>query len=255
MCENFAGVRTLLLTICYDGSGYHGWQIQSNAHTVQAEFQSGLAAVLGHLPDIKACSRTDTGVHAREFCISFETSSPIPPERLVYALNVNLPKDIAAISCREVASGFHARYHSTGKRYEYVILNSPLRSPFFEGRAHHFKYRLDEQLLGRAAAQFVGTYDFSAFCSAKTDVADTVRTVRAARVVRNGDIVSFFAEADGFLYNMVRIMAGTLLAVAAGRIGENDIRDIILSKDRSRAGTTAPACGLYLDKVFYEQEM
>ncbi len=245
-------MRNLLLTIRYLGTSYHGWQIQENAVTVQEVLQSALKSVLGCQPEIKGCSRTDTGVHAARFCVSVKTESSIPCDRLPIALNVNLPKDIAALSCIEVPIDFHARYDAKGKRYVYKILNTPLRDPFYEGLAFQYKRPLDADSLNDACKVYIGTHDFAAFCSSGSSVEDTVRTVSEARVCRDGDIVSFIVSADGFLYNMVRIMVGTLLSVAEGKIKAEELSDIIASCDRSRAGITAPPHGLYLDEVFYD---
>lgn len=246
-------MANLLLTIAYDGRRYHGWQIQSNAVAVQAVFQTALFAVLGHETDIKACSRTDTGVHARQFCISFHTHSGIPPARIPLALNRFLPDDIAALSCRQVPEGFHARYDCAGKEYVYEVWNHRLRNPFLDGRALHYWRRLDEKRLSQAAGHYVGTHDFSSFCTLdRREKGDLVRTVQAAAVTRAGDRVFFRVSADGFLYNMVRIMMGTLLRVQEGKIQPEEIPQIIASRNRAQAGPTAPACGLYLNHVYYE---
>ncbi len=245
-------MRNLLLTISFLGTAYHGWQIQENAITVQEVLQNALKTVLGEQPEIKGCSRTDTGVHASKFCVSVKTESRIPCDRLPVALNVNLPKDIAVLSCVEVSSDFHARYDAKGKRYLYKILNTPLRDPFYEGRALHYTRPLDENQLDRACKNYIGTHDFLSFCSSGSSVEDTVRTVSDARVYRQGDLVVFSVSADGFLYNMVRIMVGTLLSVAENKILPEDIPDIIASRNRNNAGITAPPHGLYLDEVFYD---
>lgn len=245
-------MRNLLLTISFLGTAYHGWQIQKNAVTVQQRLQEALKVVLGKQPEIKGCSRTDTGVHAERFCVSVKTESRIPCDRLPVALNVNLPKDIAAVSCIEVPDDFHARYSAKGKRYVYKILNTPLRNPFYEDLALYFPQPIDEKKLNEACHAYIGTHDFAAFCSSGSSVTDTVRTVFDAKVWREDDIVIFSVSADGFLYNMVRIMAGTLLAVAEGKISEESIPKIINSKKRSYAGITAPPCGLYLKEVFYD---
>lgn len=245
-------MRNLLLTIRFLGTAYHGWQIQENAVTVQQRLQEALKTVLGHQPEIKGCSRTDTGVHAECFCVSLKTDSKIPCDRLPIALNVNLPKDIAAVSCVEVPEDFHARYNAKGKRYTYKILNTPLRDPFYEGLALHYPRPIDAEALNNACQAYIGTHDFAAFCSSGSSVTDTVRTVFDANVRREGDMVIFTVSADGFLYNMVRIMTGTLLAVAEGKLSADDISGIIDSRDRNKAGITAPPCGLYLKEVFYD---
>ena len=245
-------MRNLLLKIAYDGAHYHGWQVQENAVAVQEVFQKALFAVTGRQDDLKACSRTDTGVHAREFCISVKTESAIPPERLQAALNHYLPQDIAVNSCEAVPLDFHARYSCKGKEYTYEIWNHPVRDPFRSGRALHYWYPLDEELLDRAAKHYVGRHDFTSFCTLdKRERGDLTRTVTGAKVERRGDLVAFTVAADGFLYNMVRIMVGTLLRVQQGKFRPEDIPGILAAKDRKAAGPTAPACGLYLNRVFY----
>lgn len=245
--------RNLLLKIQYDGSGYHGWQIQENARSVQGAFQEALRNVLGLQPDIKACSRTDTGVHAREFCLSMKLEHGIPEERLVGALNHFLPDDMAVLSCTQVPPDFHARYSCRGKRYVYEIWNGAIRDPFLRDRALHYYHHIDEEKLNRAAGYFLGSHDFTSFCTLdKRERGDMTRTVTESHVTRNGDMVRFTVAADGFLYNMVRIMTGTLLAVQQGRFQPEDIPEIIAKCDRKAAGPTAPAHGLYLAKVFYD---
>ncbi len=245
-------MKNLLLTIAYDGSHYHGWQIQENAVTVQAAFQSALFQVTGLREELKACSRTDTGVHAREFCVSLKTQSAIPPQRLVAALNHWLPEDIVVKSCREAAEDFHARYSCKGKEYCYEIWNSPIRNPFLRGRALHYWYPIDEKLLDQGAKGFLGSHDFTSFCTLdRREKGDLVRAVTQAKVERRGELVVFTVAANGFLYNMVRIMAGTLLHIQQGKLTPQDIPKIIEARDRRAAGPTAPAWGLYLNRVFY----
>lgn len=245
-------MRNLLLTIAYDGSRYHGWQVQENALTVQEVFQKALFSATGLREDIKACSRTDTGVHAREFCVSLLTESRIPPERLAAALNHYLPEDIAVKSCKAVPLDFHARYSCKGKEYTYEIWNHPVRNPFLTGRALHYWYPIDEKLLDRAAKHYLGSHDFSSFCTLdRREKGDLTRTVTGSKVERRGDLVLFTVAADGFLYNMVRIMAGTLLRVQQGKFAPEDIPGILEAKSRKAAGPTAPAWGLYLNRVFY----
>ena len=245
-------MKNYLLRISYDGSRYHGWQIQENAVTVQEVFQQAVLKVTGQREELKACSRTDTGVHAREFCISLKTESAIPPERMVAALNHYLPLDIAVKSCQEVPLDFHARYSCKGKEYSYEIWNHPVREPFLDGRALHYWYPIDENLLDRAAKYYLGTHDFTSFCTLDArDRGDLTRTVTKSQVERKGDMVLFTVAADGFLYNMVRIMVGTLLRVQQGKFAPEDIPEILAAKDRGRAGPTAPSCGLYLNHVYY----
>lgn len=242
-----------LMTIKYDGSNYCGWQVQPNGVSVQATVQEALGKILGlPAPGISGCSRTDAGVHANMFCFHFDTESKIDNERIVLALNSYLPDDIAAVCCRDVNDDFHARYNSSGKTYVYKILNSRIRDPFKEKYYLQFIRHIDEELLNDACKAFLGTHDFKGFCSVGSSVTDTVRTVTECSVIRNGDDVIFKITANGFLYNMVRIIVGTLLDVTLGKINPLDLHDIIDSTDRSKAGATAPAHGLYLDTVHYD---
>lgn len=244
-------MQRLLLTLRYNGAGYHGWQVQPNGVTVQQTLQDAVERVTGVRAGVTGCSRTDAGVHADMFCCTMDTDSPLRDQRMIGALNACLPRDIAVYGCREVAADFHPRYSALGKRYVYRIYNAPFRNPFWEGRALHMRKPLDTAAMTENAAAFCGTHDFSAFCAAGSTVEDTVRTVHRAEVMRTDDVVCFTVEADGFLYNMVRIMVGTLLDMEAGRIPQGSVSAMLESRDRSRAGATAPACGLYLDKVFY----
>lgn len=246
-------LRNLLITISYDGSKYHGWQIQQNAVTVQEVFQNALYSVIGDKPDIKACSRTDTGVHAEMFCISIKTPHPIPAVRLKAALNSYLPDSVAVLDVKEVSLDFHARYNAQGKRYVYRVLNRAERDPFYVGRALHYKHPLNTELLNKVCKDFIGIHDFTSFCTLdKREKGDFVRTIQDFTVVRKGDIVEFSVEGNGFLYNMVRIMVGTLLYINEGKLKADAIPEIIKAEDRSAAGPTAPPQGLYLNKVFYD---
>lgn len=246
-------LRNILMTIQYDGSSYHGYQVQNNAITICQVFQDAVEDVLGKRWDVKGCSRTDTGVHALDYKISMLIDHPIPCERLIIALNRVLPDDIAVIDAREVPLDFHARYNSLGKRYIYKIHNSSIKNPFKPKQLYKYPWKIDEQLLNREAKAFVGTHDFRAFCTGAENIPDTTRTVTRFDVTRNGDLVEMVVEGNGFLHNMVRIMVGTLLGVASGQIEEGAIEGIIKSKDRQRAGKTAPPHGLYLARVYYPE--
>ncbi len=246
-------MRRLLLTLQYEGTRYCGWQVQPSGVTVQQTLQDAIERVTGVRSGVIGCSRTDAGVHAAMFCCTFDTDSPIPPARFPAALNAHLPTDIAVSNCREVAADFHPRYAARGKRYVYRVWNAPERSPFWETRAIHLRSPLDAEALQRAARAYIGTHDFSAFCAAGSAVRDRVRTVRDFTVTREGDLVTFAVEADGFLYNMVRIMVGTLLDIASGHLNAGCIPDALASGDRDRAGATAPAKGLCLQAVFYDE--
>lgn len=244
-------MRNLLVTMRYDGSQYHGWQVQDNAVTVQQTFQDALERLFGQRLPVVGCSRTDSGVHALMYCCNFRTDSAIPCEKIPYALNAHLPDDIGVYACREVPEDFHARYSCKGKRYIYKIHNSPFRNPFAMGYSCSYRPKLDAAFLNEQAKDYIGTHDFAAFAAAGGSVEDTVRTVQASAVYRDGDTVCFEVQADGFLYNMVRIMAGTLLGISEGKIPEGSIPAIIDSLDRSRAGVTAPPQGLFLKEVYY----
>lgn len=246
-------MKNELLTLCFDGTNYHGWQVQPNAVTVQSRLQEAAEQILGERVPITGCSRTDAHVHADMFCCNLRTHKEMPPEKLQTALNAVLPRDIAVLSVREVPPDFHARYDCTGKSYRYLILNRAVRDPFLENRALHYPWALDAEALHAQAQSFLGTHDFSAFCASKSDVEDKVREIRECTVTRNGDLVEIRVTGDGFLYNMVRIMVGTLLDVQCGKIAVGSIPQILSSRDRTRAGATAPAHGLYLHKVYYEE--
>ena len=246
-------MQRLLLTLRYDGTAYHGWQVQPNGVTVQQTLQDAIGAVTGVRAGVIGCSRTDAGVHADMFCCTFDTDSPLRGNKLLSALNFHLPRDVAVYEVQEVAADFHPRYMAKGKRYIYRIWNGAQRHPVYERYALHRNRPLDEEALNRAAAAFEGTHDFAALCGAGSDVEDTVRTVSCCRVERQGDLVCFIVEGDGFLYNMVRIVVGTLLEIADDRLDAQAIPAILASKDRTKAGPTAPAKGLCLAQVFYDE--
>ena len=243
--------RNLLIEISYNGSKYHGFQVQKNAITVEEVVQDAIERILGIREDIVGCSRTDTGVHANSYFFNMITENPISCERLLHALNAHLPYDIAARSCKIVPIDFHARYNAKEKEYVYKILNSSIKNPFMHDLLYQYKYNIDVEKLNRAAQSFVGTHDFSAFCTKDNKKRTTIRTMYEAKVWREGDIVYFKIRGNGFLYNMVRIMVGTLIRIAQNKIKEDEIPQIIESLDRKKAGVTAPACGLYLNKVIY----
>lgn len=249
-----------LLYISFLGTDYCGYQIQPNGVTVQQKLNEAAKALFGYDCDIVGCSRTDSGVHANCFCAtvskkgSDELITTIPVEKIPFAIANYLPDDISVFDAKAVDGSFHPRYDVKYKEYVYRILNRPQRDPFEYGRTWHYPKEItpDElEKMRKAASAFVGTYDFSSYMSADTKVRDTVRTVYKADVTKNGNIIEFRVSANGFLYNMVRIFTGTLIAVAEGKISPDDIEAITLSRDRRRAGITAPAEGLYLNKVIY----
>ncbi len=244
-------MRNIFLTISFDGTNYHGWQVQENAVTVQQTLQDAYEKICGSRDNITGCSRTDSGVQANRYCCNIHTLSDIPCEKLTRALNAVLPDDISVGSCREVPPEFHARYDCKSKEYIYRIWNSQNKNPFLYKYSLHYSFPLDVSFLDRQAKQFIRKADFKAFCASGSSVENTVRNVTDAEVKRDGDLITFRVCADGFLYNMVRIMTGTLLEISSGKIPADSIPDIIDSGDRNRAGATARPEGLFLNKVIY----
>ncbi len=240
-----------MFKIAFVGSSFHGWQQQENAITVQGELKSAFKRLTGEDVNIIGCSRTDAGVHANEYFFNVKTESTIPCENFPSALSsAELTGEISVISCKEVPEEFNARFDAQKKEYIYVIENTKIPSPFNYKRAYHYKYNADVSLMNDAAKQFIGEYDFSAFCASGAQVLSKVRTIYDASVYRQGGLIIFKVCGNGFLYNMVRIMAGTLIYVNNGKISVDEIKPIIESKDRKRAGITAPPDGLYLNKVY-----
>ena len=247
-------MRNILLTIKYLGTAYSGWQVQANAPSVQETLQDAVERLFGVRESVVGCSRTDAGVHANMYCCNIRTGSALPCDVAVRGLNAHLPDDIAVLSCRDVDYDFHARYDCRGKEYIYIIHNSHIRDPFLLGRSWDFKKHIDARFLNEQAQGFVGTHDFKAFCASGSSVQSTVRTVKSFRVTRDGENVIMSVSADGFLYNMVRIMVGTLTDITLGRIKPDTIPEIIASLERKNAGITAPPQGLYLNRVYYSGE-
>jgi len=248
-------MRNIRMTLAYKGTAYHGWQVQRNALSVCTVFQDALEKVLGRRYDVKGCSRTDSGVHALGFVLSVRCPEDAPPAipcgALQKALNNLLPRDIAVLDCADAPDSFHPRYDCVAKRYLYKIWNSPVKNPFLEGLAWQYRSVIDEAIASEAARQFLGRWDFTSLCAARGSVEDKVRTLYSCSVRREGDLVVLSVTGDGFLYNMVRILAGTVLEVCAGRLAPGDVPKILEAKDRSKAGPTLPPEGLYLERVFY----
>lgn len=244
-------MRNVLLTLKYDGTNYHGWQIQENAVTVQQVLADAIRKITKQEILPSGCSRTDSGVHANMFCCNFKSDLIIPDKEIVRALNGNLPFDIAVTDCITVSEDFHARFDCKSKEYIYQIVASPIRNPFYENYALHYKYPLDIDAMNEAAKELIGKHDFAAFCSVGSSVQSTEREILKAVFTKDNDIVRFSIEGDGFLYNMVRIIVGTMLYVSQGKLQKKDINRIILSGKRENAGPTAPAKGLFLNKVNY----
>ena len=244
-------MRNIRLLIEYDGTNYHGWQSQKNAAAIQDVMQEAIRRLTGEDCNLIGSSRTDVGVHALGQVANFLTGSSIPAGRFSYALNSMLPDDIVVKESMEVDSEFHSRYSARGKRYRYLIYNSDFPSALLRNRAFHVPQGLDFEAMEKAAAFFKGTHDFSAFKSSGSSVKTSVRTITGISLSRHEDIIELNIEGDGFLYNMVRIIAGTLVEVAMGKIPSSRVPGILESRDRKNAGKTAPAHGLYLMEVRY----
>lgn len=245
-------MRNFKVTVAFLGTAYHGFQRQDGGlKTVQGEIERAIQKLLGETVTINGCSRTDAGVHANCFVFNVFLDSTIDERGLQYGLNGVLPPDISVLSVETAPDDFHARYHCKGKEYVYLIHNSEIKSPFLADRMYRSWYPIDAEKLDRACKDFIGEHDFKAFCAAACDKDVTVRRIFDFKVERDGDTVKFTVSGDGFLYNMVRIMVGTLLFINDGKLGEHSIPDIIRSCDRTRAGKTVPPQGLYLNKVFY----
>lgn len=244
-------MKRVLLTLAYDGTAYHGWQVQPNAVTVQEVLQNSIQELLSRKTDVTGCSRTDAGVHAKEFCCHLDCDDNIPDDAFLRGLSAKLPSDISVIDCKTVASDFHARYNAKGKTYCYNILNSKIKDPFAERYTWRIERGLDIDLMNEFCNKIVGKHDFYAFSASGRTVEDTVRTVTECSVSRQGENIILKVSADGFLYNMVRIIVGTAVWVSDGKINPNDTELILKEKKRESAGITAPAKGLFLEKVIY----
>ena len=241
--------------IKYLGTAFHGFQVQPEKRTVQGELCQGLREALGVPCKVTGCSRTDAGVHANEFCLTVDAEgATVPPEKLPLAVARFLPNDLSLFYAKECDADFHPRYDVKEKEYLYRIINTPIYDPFDFGRAWFVPRKITDDGLARmraAAEKIVGKQDFSAFMSEGSDTEDTVRNVTSLTIERQGDLLEIRICADGFLYNMVRIIVGTLLEVAFGRFSPDHVKGIIESKNRQKAGPTAPPDGLYLNRVIY----
>ena len=247
-------MRNLKIYIAYRGTAYHGFQRQPNAKTIQETVEKAIGTVLNEPVTVHGCSRTDAGVHANRFCLSLKTEKTLPERNLLRGVNGLLPKDISILSAKDAPEDFHARFSALGKEYVYLIHNSESHNPFASDLMYHYRRPTDLELIRRAASKFVGEKDFSAFCAANSSAQSPVRTVYSLDAEKCGDALRFTICGNGFLYNMVRIIIGTVLTVNEGYFSPDDIDEILASRDRTRAGRTAPACGLYLNNVFYNRD-
>nr|WP_066354014.1 tRNA pseudouridine(38-40) synthase TruA [Fervidicola ferrireducens] len=244
-------VLNVKILLEYDGSNYHGWQRQKNALTIQEVVEEAVYKVTGEKVKVIGAGRTDAGVHARGQVANFHTNCRIPVERLPYAINSHLPEDIVVKGAEEVPDDFHARYSAKAKVYTYTIYNAPFPSPLMRKYSYFYPHILDVEAMQEAAKAFVGVHDFTAFRASGSPVKSSIRNVMRLEVKKNKDVITIEVEADGFLYNMVRIIAGTLLEVGSGKRTPEEIPSVISSRDRERAGITLPAHGLCLEKVVY----
>ena len=247
-------MRNLKVMIAYRGTKYHGFQRQSNALAVQEAVEKRLSKVLNEPVTLIGCSRTDTGVHANNYCFNVHTSSSINCRGFVRGMNGELPDDISVLSCEDVPEGFHARFDCVGKEYVYKIHASESKNPFASDLMFHYRRPLDLERIKQAAVHFVGEHDFSSFCSECSELSTHIRKIYSLRIENCGNSVYILVKGNGFLYNMIRIMVGTLLDVNEGVFSPDDIPRILAAKDRLRAGRTAMAHGLYLNRVFYSMD-
>ena len=243
-------MKRVKLTVAYDGTNYHGWQIQKNGNTIEAELNKHLSELLGESIEVIGASRTDSGVHALCNIAVFDTQARMPGEKMSYALNQRLPEDIRIVKSEEVPEDFHPRHCDSIKTYEYRIYNAEFPLPTKRLYSHFTYVPLNVNLMSEAAAYLVGEHDFKSFCSTATEVESTVRTIYQLYVEKTGDEIVIRVSGNGFLYNMVRIIVGTLMEAGQGKFPPEQIRDILAAADRSAAGPTAPARGLTL--VSYE---
>lgn len=245
-------MKTIKIVVEYDGTRYSGWQIQKNGSSIQEILTNAVHQVCMDVSKINGSGRTDAGVHALGQVASFDTNCSIPVSKLPDAVNSFLPKDIVVKEAKEVEKGFHARYSAKGKKYMYIVNNSSTRSAIDFYREYHFPYKVDYKKIKKAAELFEGTHDFRGFMASGSAVKDTIRTIHKIHIKKREDgRIIFNFSGDGFLYNMVRILVGTLLEIGTGKIKLEDVENIIKSKDRSLAGKTVPAQGLYLVEVYY----
>ena len=245
-------MRNIALRLKYDGSRYHGWQVQKNDITVCQTMEEALEKVCGHPVKLVGCGRTDAGVHALRYCANFKSDCRIPLDRLPLAINSRLPGDIAVVAAAEAPEDFNAIGSCIKKEYIYKIHNSNIRDPFLEKRVCFYPQHLDMELMQAASKAFEGTHDFKAVRSEGTQTKTTVRTVYWCRAEKEGDIITVSICANGFLYNMCRAMVGTMVYASYGKLLPEEIPLLLEKGDRRLTGPTMPPQGLYLNRVWYE---
>ena len=248
-------MRNIAMRLMYDGSRYHGWQVQKKDVTVGETVENALTRVCGHPVKVTGCGRTDAGVHASVYCANFRTESRIPADRLPLAVNSRLPRDISVVAACDAPEDFNAILSCIKKEYTYHIFNSRIRDPFFENRAYFYPQTMDIDRMRRAAEQFVGTHDFAAVRSVGTETKTTVRTVHWCEVEPGDKTWNVRVCADGFLYNMVRAIVGTLLYASEGKIEPEEIGHLLELGDRRLTGPTVPPQGLFMTGVWYDGDV
>lgn len=245
-------MRNLKVTMGFRGTNYHGFQRQPNGITVQEVVETALSQLFNEPVTIQGCSRTDTGVHAKEYCFTMQTEKQLPGRNFIRGACGYLPEDISIYRVEEMPPEFHARFSCKAKEYMYRIHNSESKNPFTTDLELLYRRKMDIPLMQEAAQHFVGTHDFATFCTNYTEKQNTIRTIHDITIEKQGNTVILLVKGNGFLYNMVRILVGTLLSVNEGRIAVSELDDLLASKNRVLAGITAQAHGLYLNRVFYE---
>jgi len=244
-------MRNIKIVLEYDGTNYHGFQRQRGEVTIQEVIEDALSRLTSEDIKVNAAGRTDAGVHAIGQVVNFKTSVRIPGDRFAPALNSMLPRDVVVVGSEEVDKAFHARFDAKSKLYRYTILNRKYPSALLRNHAYFYPYELQVERMNEACKCIVGTHDFRSFCAAGSSVKSFVRTVEHVGCTRQDGLIVIDVQADGFLYNMVRIIAGTLIEVGRGKLSPDDVREILGARDRNLAGPTAPASGLCLIKVSY----
>ena len=244
-------MRRIKLVVAYDGTNYHGWQVQPNGITIESELNRCLSELLGEEIKVIGASRTDAGVHALGNVAVFDTDARMPAEKISLALNTRLPEDIRIQDSCEVQADFHPRFQKTTKIYEYRILNRRFQDPTRRLYSFFYYYPLDVEKMRQGAAYLVGEHDFKSFCTVKPGVENTVRTVYAVRITEDDGMITIRISGNGFLYNMVRIIAGTLIRVGGGTIKPEQMKEILEARDREAAGETARPEGLTLVEIQY----
>ena len=252
ICCILGYMRNIAIIVSYDGTDFCGWQVQNNGISVAQKINEAILSLTGKKSKLYGSGRTDSGVHAFGQCANFFTEFAAPCERIVLGLNAYLPPEIRVIRAYEVGKDFNARFSAAGKTYEYVIYNANVFSPFYINKAYWVKYNLEVEKMNEAAKVLLGEHDFSAFMAAGSPVKSTVRNLYELNAEKEGSIIKIKASSNGFLYNMVRILTGTLIYAAQGKLSPKDVQNILESGKREKGAPTAPPDGLYLKRVYYK---